>query len=72
MKRLLPFPAISMLFRCRKIAIARPHEGDALYRPETHAAFRRIVNLGLMEAVFSAQTGDDTYILGLLPGLAEE
>jgi len=37
-------------------------EGDALYRPETHAAFRRIVNLGLTEAVAStAQTGDDTY-----------
>ena len=37
-------------------------EGDALYRPETHAAFRRIINLGLTEAVASsAQTGDDTY-----------
>ena len=37
-------------------------EGDALYRLETHAAFRRIVNLGLTEAVASsAQTGDDTY-----------
>jgi exodeoxyribonuclease-3 len=37
-------------------------EGDALYRPETHAAFRRIVNLGLTEAIAStAQTGDDTY-----------
>ena len=37
-------------------------EGDALYRPETHTAFRRIVNLGLTEAVGStAQTGDDTY-----------
>lgn len=37
-------------------------EGDALYRPETHAAFRAIVNLGLTEAVASlAQTGDDTY-----------
>ena len=37
-------------------------EGDALYRPETHAAFRRIINLGLTEAVASsAQTGGDTY-----------
>lgn len=26
-------------------------EGDALYRPETHAAFRELVNLGLTDAV---------------------
>ena len=50
-------------------------EGDALYRPETHSAFRRIVNLGLTEAVASsAQTGDDTYTFLGLPGrgLAEK
>ena len=36
--------------------------GDALYRPETHDAFRRIVNLGLTEAIGdSVETGDDTY-----------
>ena len=26
-------------------------EGDALYRPETHAAFRELVNLGLTDAI---------------------
>ena len=37
-------------------------EGDALYRPETHAAFRRLLNLGLTEAISTmAVTGDDTY-----------
>ncbi len=29
-------------------------EGDALYRPETHAAFREIVNLGLTDALRQA------------------
>ena len=36
-------------------------EGDALYRPETHAAFRRLLNLGLTEAVNTAVTDDTTY-----------
>jgi len=35
---------------------------DALFRPETRAAFRRLLNLGLTEAVaMRAVTGDDTY-----------
>ncbi|MGI9440222.1 MAG: exodeoxyribonuclease III [Parvibaculales bacterium] len=37
-------------------------EGDALYRPETRTAFRRLVNLGLIEVIGTmAVTGDDTY-----------
>ncbi len=37
-------------------------QGDALFRPETHAAYRRLLNLGLTEAVSSlAVTGNDTY-----------
>ena len=37
-------------------------EGDALYRPETRAAFRRLLNLGLTEIIGTmAVTGDDTY-----------
>ena len=35
-------------------------EGDALYRPETHAAFRRLLNLGLTEAVATLAVTDDT------------
>mgnify|MGYP001594233253 CR=1 FL=1 len=35
-------------------------EGDALYRPETHAAFRRLTNLGLTEAVASLSATDET------------
>ena len=35
-------------------------EGDALYRPETHAAFRRLLNLGLTEAVSTLAVTDDT------------
>jgi exodeoxyribonuclease-3 len=34
-------------------------EGDALYRPETHAAFRRLLNLGLTEAVASLTITDE-------------
>ncbi len=37
-------------------------QGDALYRPETHAAFRKLINLGLTEAIAAlAQTNDTTY-----------
>lgn len=37
-------------------------EGDALYRPETHAAFRRLLHLGLTEAVASLSvTDENTY-----------
>ncbi|MGC6511378.1 MAG: exodeoxyribonuclease III [Parvibaculales bacterium] len=37
-------------------------DGDALFRPETHAAYRRLLNLGLTEALSSLRdTGDDTY-----------
>lgn len=37
-------------------------EGDALYRPETHAAFRTLLHLGLTEAVDALmETGDETY-----------
>ena len=37
-------------------------EGDALYRPETRQAFRRLINLGLTEAVGTlTTTGPDTY-----------
>lgn len=37
-------------------------EGDALFRPETHAAYRRLLNLGLTEALSTLHnTGDDTY-----------
>ena len=35
-------------------------EGDALYRPETHAAFRRLLNLGLTEAVATLTVTDET------------
>lgn len=34
-------------------------EGDALYLPETHAAFRRLLNLGLTEAVASLTITDE-------------
>ena len=41
---------------------AKAWEDDALFRPETRAAFRRLLNLGLTEAVaMRAVTGDDTY-----------
>jgi exodeoxyribonuclease-3 len=37
-------------------------EGDALYRPETHAAFRRLLYLGLTEAVANLTvTDENTY-----------
>ncbi len=37
-------------------------EGDALFRPETDRAFRRLLNLGLTEALSSLQdTGEHTY-----------
>ena len=37
-------------------------EGDALYRPETREAFRRLLNLGLTEAIGTlTTTGPDTY-----------
>ena len=35
-------------------------EDDALYRPETHAAFRRLLNLGLTEAVATLAVTDET------------
>jgi exodeoxyribonuclease-3 len=35
-------------------------DGDALYRPETHTAFRRLLNLGLTEAVATLAVTDDT------------
>ena len=35
-------------------------EGDALFRPETHAAYRRLVHLGLTEAVSTLSVTDDT------------
>lgn len=37
-------------------------EGDALFRPETHAAFRRLLHLGLTEAVANLTvTDENTY-----------
>ena len=36
-------------------------EGDALYRPESRAAFRRLCNLGLTEALRSAADEDGIY-----------
>ena len=36
-------------------------EGDALYRPESRTAFRRLCNLGLTEAVRSVTGADKTY-----------
>lgn len=36
-------------------------EGDALFRPETHAAFRRILNLGFTEAFRARTQGSGHY-----------
>ncbi|MBT8473138.1 MAG: exodeoxyribonuclease III [Marinicaulis sp.] len=36
-------------------------EGDALYRPETHAAFREILNLGLYDAIRQAEPSSVLY-----------
>ncbi len=36
-------------------------EGDALYRPESRTAFRRLLNLGLTEAIRSTNENDSTY-----------
>ncbi len=34
---------------------------DALYQPETHAAFRRLINLGLTDAFRACHGGGDSY-----------
>lgn len=36
-------------------------EGDALYRPESRSAFRRLLNLGLTEAIRTTNEADKTY-----------
>lgn len=36
-------------------------EGDALYRPESRTAFRRLLNLGLTEAIRTTNESDKTY-----------
>ncbi len=36
-------------------------EGDALFRPESRTAFRRLTNLGLTEAIRNATDADKTY-----------
>ncbi len=36
-------------------------EGDALYRPESRTAFRRLLNLGLTEAIRSTNSAEKTY-----------
>lgn len=36
-------------------------EGDALFRPETRAAFRRLENLGLTDALRAVDDGRETY-----------
>ena len=36
-------------------------EGDALFRPESRGAFRRLVNLGFTEALRSAEDGEKIY-----------
>lgn len=36
-------------------------EGDALYRPESRTAFRRLLNLGLTEAIRTTNSEDKTY-----------
>lgn len=36
-------------------------EGDALYRPESREAFRRLCNLGLTESIRSVTDGSNTY-----------
>ena len=36
-------------------------EGDALYRPESRTAFRRLLNLGLVEAVRSVENSSGVY-----------
>ena len=36
-------------------------EGDALFRPESRTAFRRLTNLGLTEAVRSVTDAEKTY-----------
>jgi len=36
-------------------------EGDALFRPESRAAFRRLLNLGLTEAIRTTTDADKTY-----------
>ena len=47
----------------RPIDAKRPEVwiGDALYRPETHSAFRRLTNLGYTDALRASSDGDGIY-----------